>query len=153
MMAAALVVLAGCGSKEEGGGKLASGSAGVAPAAAAPADDSVAAALLSEGAPLATVRFSLPERPGTGEPFPLKLVFTAPQAGAVLQARIETSGPVAVPDSLELDFTAATTTSQELVLTAQKEGMAELVVKITTGDSAAETAYAIPLLVGAPAAP
>jgi len=158
MSTAVLLVLAACGSKDGAGGAAGGGSGDAASAgAAAPAapqgEDSVAAALQSQGTPLATVRFTLPERPLAGRPFPLQLTFASPQ-GTGLQAWLESDDLVVVPDSVALEFAApGTPITQELTLMAKEPGITELAVKIAAARSAAQAVYSVPGLgqAGAPA--
>jgi hypothetical protein len=151
MMVAAILALAGCGSREDAqpAGEAASGTSSGS-TAISQGDDSVAAVLQSQGTPLATVRFTLPEKPVAGRSFPLQLAVTSSQGGASLRLSLESEGLQVSPPSAELDFSPSNTTrTQDLTLTATEAGIMDLTVRLTGGEGAAETVYVIPVMVEA----
>lgn len=152
MTAALLLALAACGNSE-GGPEAPTGENPPADATAErranrSTEESVAAVQHSPGTPLATLRYTVPERPVAGQPFALQLSFSAAQPVAGLQVKVESDDLTVTPESAQLALEGADeVVVQELVLTAQQAGLSELTARISGEDSRAETVYAIPVLV------
>lgn len=146
-----LLALAGCGSNGDEPAASAPGTANDAPATDAAGrngDDSVAAVLQSQGTPLATLRFTVTERPVAGQAFGLQLAATAAQPGD-LMLRVESTDLVATPETAELALEAAQPVTRDFTLTATTAGLAELTVRLSGEAGRPETVYAIPVLVAA----
>lgn len=154
MTAAVLLALAACGRNDEpsagAAGDPAAADAMAGDAAGRRADESVAAVLQSQGTPLATLRFTVPERPVAGQAFTMQLSAAAAQPVENLQLQVESTDLVVTPGTAELVLDAAQTpVIQDFTLTAAGEGLAELTVRMSGDGGRAETVYAIPVLVAA----
>lgn len=113
--------------------------------------DAVQAVLQSQGTPLARLQFVLDSRPVAGKPFSLQLHFSAPAPVPELQWAAESSGLIIAPDSATLAIAAADTpVVQQVIVTAPREGLVDMQVRLKGAD-AAETVYAVPVLVAAAA--
>jgi hypothetical protein len=151
---ALLLALAACDKADEP--EAATG----APASAAPAagtsrggGDAVPAVKVSQGEPVATVGFIIDSRPVAGQPFALKLQVSAAVPVPELQLAAESTDLIIAPASTTLALgTANTPVEQELMVTAPKAGLLDLTLRLKGAD-AAETVYAVPVLVAAAAAP
>ena len=152
MMAAMLLALTACGSNEDPSAAApddtapAGGQEGEA--ATRRADESVAAVLQSQGTPLATLRFTVTDRPVAGQAFPMQLSVSAAQPVESLQLQVESADLIATPGQAELllDETQAPVI-REFALTAAEAGLVELTVRLSSDGSGPETVYAIPVLV------
>jgi hypothetical protein len=151
LVATLVLVLAACGSKDEEEVAPAS-TAGSKPAAAG--GDSVAAVLESQGAPVAQLRFVIETRPVVGKPFRVQLIAAAPAAVPSLRAAIESDRLVTDVADVALELgpegdgaNPMYRARHYLSVTAREAGLAELFVHLTAGADAAETLYAIPVLV------
>jgi hypothetical protein len=114
--------------------------------------DAVKAVLQSPGTPVASLEFVLDARPVAGKPFALQLRVAAAQPLPALQLVAESSSLIVAPASATLVLeTANAPATQDMVVTAPKPGLADLMVRLKSGD-APETVYAVPVLVAAPAA-
>src|SRR5690606_24613765 len=113
MTAAVLLALAACGRNDEpsagAAGDPAAADAMAGDAAGRRADESVAAVLQSQGAPLATLRFTVPERPVAGQAFTMQLSAAAAQPVENLQLQVESTDLVVTPGTAELVLDAAQT--------------------------------------------
>jgi len=153
-IAAAAFVLAACNKGPDEAAAPASGSKPAAGSQRAPAaaGDAVAAVLQSQGTPIATLSYLIETRPVVGQPFALKLLVTAGQPLPTLQLAAESPTLIVAPASGTLAIEAAgTPVTHELIVTAPKDGLAEVVVKLKASDEP-ETVYALAVLVS-PAAP
>jgi hypothetical protein len=148
--------LTGCGEKpgqdESGAPEPRAPAAGSAERSGA--GEAVPAVLQSTGTPVAKLSFVVPTRPVKGQPFTLKLLASATAAVPALQVTAASESLEISPATAVLALDAGgVTASQDLTVTAQQEGLAELTVRLLSGAGDA-TVYAIPVLVmgaGAPA--
>lgn len=146
--AALLLVLAACGSKDDGPVGDAGSGTSAAAAGARSAEELVSAKVQSPGTPVATLQFLLSERPVAGQPFTLQLSVTAAQPVPALHLQAESSDLAVEPQQAEVAFKDdGRTGEQALTLTADEPGLMELVVRLSSEDARAETVYAIPVLV------
>jgi hypothetical protein len=150
LVAALALVLCACGSKDEEG---AANKQAAAKAVAVLGDESVDAALGSPGTPFARLRFLVESRPEVGKPFNLKLTVTTEVP--VPQLLITPESPVlaATPASVMVALGHAGDTSREFSashvfsITANQEGLAEMVVHLKAEGDTPEVLYIIPVLV------
>jgi hypothetical protein len=151
------LVLSACGGKPEG--EAATGRAPATAPVAAPSDDSVAAVKLSQGTPLAQLRFVIDARPEVGKTFRMQLVVagaTEPQLRLELQSDSLRVDPAGAALELAGSGTGAERVyggSHDFLVVGTQEGLAEVTVRLAAGDGAAETVYSIPVLVTKPGAP
>lgn len=144
------LVLCACGSKEE---ESAANKQAAAKAVAVLGDESVAAVLESQGTPFARLRFLVESRPVVGKPFNLKLTVTTeapmPQVLVTPESAVFTATPASVmvalghPGDTSRQFSA----SHVFSVTANQEGLAELVVHLAADGDTPEALYIIPVLV------
>jgi hypothetical protein len=160
LVATMVLFLTACG--RGGGDQAASTTSATGSRPAAAGGDSVAAVLESQGTPLAQVRFVIDTRPEVGKPFHVQLIVSATVSTPPLRLVAESDRLVLDDANVELKLEAegtgasrAYTARHELPVTAQKAGLAEVFVHLTSGEESQETLYAIPLLVAKaePAAP
>jgi hypothetical protein len=141
-------LVAGC-SGEKAGDTVITG----AKAPAAAGVEAVAAVLQSAGTPVAKLAFVVVTRPVVGAPSDLRLDFSAAAVIADLQVRAESASltidPATAVASVSID--AGKTVSHQLRFTPQREGLAEVTVRLRAGADGAETVYVIPVLVAATA--
>ena len=142
------VVASGCtGEKAEVGASAA------AKPPAAPAAEATAAVLQSDGTPVAKLEFVLSARPVVGAPLEMRLDYSATTAIHVLQVRTEATSlaidPAGAQASVALE--AGKTSSHQIRFTPQREGLAEITVRLRALPDGAETVYVIPVLVAAAA--
>ncbi len=146
-----LLALASCGrSDQPEKSSIAKSAAKAAPATV----DSVAAVLQSTGTQVARVNFMLDAQPLLGAPAKLRLDISAVEAVSLLLA-VEADGLDIDPDSARGSVVltgGGTVTSRDLLFTAQREGLLEIVVRLRKAEAdSIDTVYAIPVLI-APAA-
>jgi hypothetical protein len=149
------LALAACNKAAEPDAAASGTVAAPAPAggAAGGGGDAVQAVLQSTGEPVAKLQFVLESRPVAGKPFPLQLHVSAPAPVSELQLAAESPDLIIAPASATLALPEANTTVvQEIVVTAPREGLMDLHVRLRGAD-APETVYAVPVLVAAGAAP
>lgn len=148
------LVLAACGSKSKDDAAQATSATGARPAAGG--DDSVPAALQSQGAPVAQLRFLIDTRPVVGKPFRLQLIASTVAPIPQLHVSIETEGlsidagndvPELVLEETGSGSARAYAASRDLTLTGSDAGLAAVSVRLATGPDAPETVYVIPVLV------
>ncbi len=146
-----LLALAACGGRDDEAGADAGGSTSGTTGSVRGAEP-VSAVLQSTGTPLASLRFTLPERPVAGQPFTMELSATASQPVEALQVQVESAQLQVDPATAGLMLEGGDrATTLALTLTAQQPGLAEISVRLTGEGSPTPTAYAIPVLVSAPA--
>lgn len=153
MLSAAVLgaMLAACGGEPKQGASEAPGTANRA--GAAQGDDAVAAVLQSTGAPVAQLRFLLESRPEPGVPFLLRLVVSAATPIPELSVSVESATLEVADAAATLSLTEPdAAVMHEAVLTAGEEGLAEVIVRLRADAQAADTVYAIPVLIAKPAA-
>lgn len=149
--AALTLALAACGGQEDQPAVPAEGG----PAATATnagsrrsSEESVAAVLQSPAPAFATLRSTLPQRPVVGEPFPLQLLVSASQPVERLQLTVESADLQVTADRAALTLESANeAATHELTLTGNQAGLAEITVRLSTGDGKPEAVYAIPVMV------
>jgi hypothetical protein len=157
MVATMALVVSACGSK--GGGEAADGRATRAAPSASAAEESVAAVRVSQGTPLADLRFVLGSRPEVGKTFHLQVIVsgaTEPQLRLALQSDVLRVDPAGA--ALDLTGSGTGTSrvyggSHEFLVVGTQEGLAEVTVRLAAGEGAPETVYSIPLLVTGAVAP
>lgn len=157
LIATMALLLSACGGKTEGevaGGKMAAASSG-----AGAGDDAVAAVKVSQGAPVAQLRFVLGSRPEVGKTFRMQLVASG-SAEPQLQLALQSDALRVDPASAALDLTPAGdgaarvySGTRDFLLVGAQEGLAEVTVRVVSGEGATETVYSIPVMVTSPAAP
>jgi hypothetical protein len=143
------VALVGCGKPDqEGAGSPEPRSPTAADSAErSGAGEAVAAVLQSAGTPVAKLSFVVATRPVKGQPFTLQLLASATAPVPALQVTAASGSLEISPATAVLALDAAgVTASQDLTVTAQQEGLAELTVRLQSGAGEA-TVYAIPVLV------
>lgn len=147
-----LLVLTGCG----GGAPDESGAGGPStakPAASVAGADAVSAVLQTAGTPVARLQFELESRPVVGQSFKVRLLASAAQPVPTLQLTAESAElTLENPSTLLVLETADASAAHELSVVAAHEGLVEIIVKLRAGPDQPEAIYAIPVLVGAPAA-
>jgi hypothetical protein len=155
LVAVLVVVLAvaGCGKNKQADNAAAAGAMARAPVAAGA--DAVAAVLQTPGTPVAKLGFVVVTRPVLGAQSGLRLDVTSAVPAALL-ASAEGDGVVidAATARTSLAFvTGGSTVSHELKLTPQREGLAEVTVRLrSTEPDSVETVYVVPVLVARAAA-
>ena len=149
--AALTLALAACGSQEDQAAVPAEGDQAATAANAGSrrsSEESVAAVLQSQAPALATLRYTLPQRPTVGEPFPVQLQVSAPQTVERLQLMVESADLQVTPDRAALALESANeAATHELTLTGNQAGFAEITVRLSTDDGKSEAVYAVPVLV------
>ncbi len=154
LVATLALMLAACGSKGEDDAGQASSATDSRPAAGG--DDSVAAALESQGTAVAQLRFVIDSRPVVGKPFGLQLIASTSAPLPQLHVVIESESLAIAAGAARLDLmleeagsgsSRSYRASHELTLTPQAIGLAALSVRLSTGPDAPETLYVIPVLV------
>jgi PBP1b-binding outer membrane lipoprotein LpoB len=150
LVATLALMLAACGSKT--GDEAAAQKRAASAAAQAPGSDEVAAVLESAGAPLARVRFVIDSRPVAGKAFNVKVIVSSATQVPQMLLAIKSGDLVVEPASVMLVLGATeggreNVNSQTFSVTAQKDGLTELSVHLTTEANASETRYVIPVLV------
>lgn len=151
LMLSTALALAACGGGTPDAG--ASGPAAANRAAAQPGDDSVAAVLVSPGTAPAQLRFVVGATPEPGSAFPLVLSVTAAQPVAELQLQLESAAMTVAPGSAVVSIgQAGEIATHEFMATPSVAGLAEISVRMRVGADGPESRYAIPVLVGSPAA-
>jgi hypothetical protein len=149
-MAMALSLAACGGGKPDADGAAA---AAASKAAARPADESVAAVLVSPGAAPAQLRFLVGAAPEPGKPFTLTISATAAQPLPELQLELESAGIAVSPASAVVAIgEAGGIATHEFTATPGAAGLAEISVRMRAGAEGPEARYAIPVLVRDPAA-
>jgi hypothetical protein len=152
-MLVVVLAVAGCGKNKQADGAADAAATARAPVAAGA--DAVAAVLQSTGTPMAKLGFVVLTKPVIGVQSALRLDITSPDPAALLL--------VAEADGLDIDpasarasvafVTGGTTVSHELKVTPQREGLAEVTVRLRSGEAeSVETVYVIPVLVARTAA-
>lgn len=145
-----LVVLTACGDRpaEEGESQVRAARTSVAST-----EDAVAAVLQSTGTVAAQLQFVIVERPVVGKPFMLELIASAAEPVPMLQVAAESQDLAveAAPAVLAL-VEPGMSARHRVAVTPRAEGIAEVVVRLRTDPAGPETVYAIPVLVGKPAA-
>jgi hypothetical protein len=145
-----VLLLPACGSKDATDAATGGSGRGSGVAGTQAGDDSVAAVIQSVGTPVATLRYSLPERPVAGRPFQVRLSASAPQPVPGLQLTVESTELEFSPErfglALEQEDSAA---DQDLTVIAREQGLVDLVVRLTADGVRGETVYAVPLMVTA----
>ncbi|MEO6186053.1 MAG: hypothetical protein ABIP38_05705 [Steroidobacteraceae bacterium] len=143
-----LLALAGCGRGDEPGKSTTAKTAAKAPPATV---DAVAAVLQSTGTPVARMNFMLPAKPLVGAPAKMRLDVSAAEAASLL-ITVEADGLAIDPDSARGSLVltgGGTVTSRELLFTAEREGLLEIVVRLRKAETdSIDTVYAIPVLIG-----
>jgi hypothetical protein len=141
------VSVAGCSGEKAGDAAPAVNKAPVVQGA-----DAVAAVLQSSGTPLAKLGFVVATRPVAGMPLELRLDLSSASGVPAVQVRVEAQSFAIDPATAQVSVAveAGRTVSHHVNLTPQKEGLAEVTVRLRSADSA-ETVYAIPVLVAAAA--
>jgi hypothetical protein len=154
VLVAMALALAACDRGGEEQPQATGPAATVAPAGGAVrGSDAVRAVLQSQGTALAKLEFLIETRPVAGQPFAVKLQLSAAEPQPALQLMAESSAMAVAPESATLALEAANVpVTHELVVTAPKEGLAELIVRLKAGE-APETIYAIPVLIAAAGSP
>jgi hypothetical protein len=109
------------------------------------------AAVLVSGPQVAKLGFVLAAKPVVGAEVELRLEFTAAEAVPALQLRAGSDGVTIDPATAQIGLAieAGKTASHQLKLTPDKEGLAEVTVRLRTAPDGAETVYSIPVLVAA----
>jgi glucose/arabinose dehydrogenase len=145
------LVLAACGSKTEN--EAAAQKRAATASAQAPDSEEVAAVLESTGTPLAKVSFVIESRPVVGRAFNVKVIVSSTTPVPQMLVAIKAGELVVEPASVMLVLGEAASgggekvNSQTFLVTAPKEGLAELGVRLTTDADTPETLYIIPILV------
>jgi hypothetical protein len=147
-MLVAVLVVTGCSSGDQAGG--AAGPKAASKAATAGVE-AVTAVLQSAGAPVAKVDFVVVTRPVVGAQTVLQLNISAPAPVSNLQLVAEGDGVLVDPASAKAGFVllADKMSHHDLRFTSQREGLGQVTVRLSGGPDAAETVYAIPVLVAA----
>jgi hypothetical protein len=124
-----------------------------AKAPAAAGVEAVAAVLQSEGAPAAKLAFVVVTRPVVGAQSDLRLDFSAAAVVPDLQVRVESASITVDPATAvaNVSIAAGKTVSHQVRFTPQREGLAEITVRLRAGAGGTETVYVIPVLVAATA--
>jgi hypothetical protein len=158
LVATMALVLSACGSKdggEAGGGRAAA----TKTTNASPGDESVAAVQVSQGTPLAQLRFVIAARPEVGKTFRLQLIVagaTGPALRMALQSEVLRVDPAEATLDLSGSGTGTARTyggSHDFMVVGAQEGLAEVTVRLAEGEGAPETVYSIPVLVTGANAP
>lgn len=137
------LAMAGCDGKPEAEG---AGPAAASKAAAQPADDSVAAVLVSAGSAPAQLRFLIATPPRLGEPFTLVVSASAAQPVPELQLDLESAAMTVAPSSAVVAIDqAGGIATHEFEVTPSATGLAQISVQMNAGGPVAR--YSIPVLV------
>jgi hypothetical protein len=141
-------LVAGCSGEKAGGSAPTE-----AKAPAAAGVEAVAAVLQSDGTPVAKLAFVVVTRPVVGAQSDLRLDFSAAAVVPDLQVRAESASITIDPATAvaSVSIAAGKTVSHQVRLTPQREGLAEVTVRLRAGADGAETVYVIPVLVAATA--
>jgi hypothetical protein len=141
-----LAAVAGCGDSE----KIDAGTQSAARAPAAAAAGAVAAVLQSSGAPLAKLGFVVLAVPVNGTQSGLRLELSASEPVPTLQLSVEGDGVTVDAATSRMSFalaTAGATAHHEVRFVPQREGLAQVTVRLRQTADGPETVYAIPVLV------
>jgi hypothetical protein len=113
--------------------------------------EAVPAVLQSEGAPAAKLAFVVVTRPVVGAQSDLRLDLSDAAVVPDLQIRVESASITIDPATAaaNVSIAAGKTVSHQVRFTPQREGLAEITVRLRAGADAAEAVYVIPVLVAA----
>jgi hypothetical protein len=146
---AVVLAVAGCGSKEK-----AESAAGDVRAKQAAAPEAVVAVLQSTGVPpVAKMGFVLLAAPVVGSQSALRLEVSSAVPVPALQVSVEGSDITVDPATAHatLAVEADKTATHELRFTPQREGLADVTVRLRAGTDGAETVYSVPVMAAKPA--
>jgi hypothetical protein len=145
------LALSACGTKD--GGEASGGRAATTTTNASAGDESVAAVQVSQGTPVAQLRFVIAPRPDVGKTVRLQIVAagaTEPTLRMALQSEVLRVDPADATLELSGSGTGTARTyggSHDFMLVGTQEGLAEVTVRLAAGEGAPDTVYSIPVLV------
>lgn len=140
-----LAALAGCGDSE----KTEPGTQTAARAPAAAAAGAVAAVLQSSGTPLAKLGFVVLAVPVNGAQAGMRLELSSAEPVPALQLSVEGDGVSVDAATARMSFAlaAGATAQHDVRFVPQREGLAQVTVRMRQTTDGPETVYAIPVLV------